>query len=317
MRGPGRRNVNSPGPSSRIARSLRYLPVLPMPEQPHVFDVKAQSFQTEVVERSRELPVVLLFWTAQLPPAAAMRKVLEGLATQYGGKFALGLIDVARDQMVAQQLAQQLRVQALPSLRVIHDGQIVEQLDGPQGEPVLRKLIDRLTMSSGELLREELKELIAARNFRGALSLLQEALKAEPNNPVFKVEQADLLLLTGDLEKARGVLGAIPENTEGRERPVTRLQLIEESAGLPRLEKIQAALAKDPDNLELIHQAALREAAEGEYEAALEHAMTILRRDRKFRDDAGRTTMIRIFALLGKGSDLASRYRRLMFNFMH
>ena len=55
----------------------------------------------------------------------------------------------------------------------------------------------------------------------------------------------------------------------------------------------------------------------GHYQAALELAMMILRTDREFRDDVGRTTMIRIFAVLGKGSDLASRYRRQMFNYMH
>jgi putative thioredoxin len=288
-----------------------------MADQANVFDVKAQSFQTDVVERSRQVPVVLLFWTAQIPAAATMRQTLEALAGQYGGKFVLGLIDVARDQGVAQQLAQQLRVQSLPSVRVISEGQILEQLDGPQGEALLRKMLDRLTMSSGDLLREELKELLAAKDYRGALRVLQEALKAEPNNPAFKVEQADLLALTGDIEKARGVLASIPEGTEGRDRPTTRLQLIDEGAALPPLATIRDALAKDAVSLELTYQAAVREAVQGEYEAALEHAMTILRRDRKFREDAGRTLMVRIFALLGKGSELAARYRRAMFNFMH
>jgi putative thioredoxin len=55
----------------------------------------------------------------------------------------------------------------------------------------------------------------------------------------------------------------------------------------------------------------------GNYAAALDQAMLILQRDRQFMDDIGRTTMLRIFALLGKGSDIASQYRRRMFTFMH
>jgi putative thioredoxin len=288
-----------------------------MPDAANVFDVKAQTFQTDVVDRSRQVPVVLLFWTTQIPAAASMFRTLEALAGQYGGKFVLGSVDVARDQMVAQQLAQQLRVQALPSVRVIHEGQIVEQLDGPQGEALLRKMLDRLTMSSGDLLREDLKELIAAKNYRGALGVLQQALKAEPNNPAFKVEQADLLALTGQVDQARAVLATLPETAEGRDRPATRVQLIDEAKSLPASSALGTALAEDPDNLELVYQAALRAAADGDLEAALEHAMAILRRDRKFREDVGRTLMIRIFTLLGKGSEVAARYRRQMFNFMH
>ena len=284
---------------------------------PNVFEVKAQTFQTDVVERSRSVPVVLLFWTAQIPAAATMHKTLEALAGQYGGKFVLGSIDVGRDQMVAQQLAQQLRVQALPSVRVIHDGQIVEQLDGPQGENLLRKLLDRLTMSSGDLLREELKELLLAKDYRGALAVLQQALKAEPNNPAFKVEQADLLALTGSVDQAKSVLAALPEATEGRDRPTTRIALIDEAKGFPAAAALKASLQATPDDLELRYQSAVRAAVDGDYEAALEDAMTILRRNRKFREDGARALMIRVFTLLGKGSEVAARYRRQMFNFLH
>ena len=98
------------------------------------------------------VPVVLLFWADQLPPAKDARRVLETLAGQYQGKFALALSDVSRDQ----SLAQHLRVQGLPSIRVIQDGQLIDQMEGPQGERALRAMLDRLTMTSGELLREQL-----------------------------------------------------------------------------------------------------------------------------------------------------------------
>jgi putative thioredoxin len=83
------------------------------------------------------------------------------------------------------------------------------------------------------------------------------------------------------------------------------------------LDTLQAALAADPDDLESRYQLAVRLAASGDFPGALDEAMTILQRDRSFRDDLGRLTMIRIFSLLGKGSELASAYRRRMFNFMH
>ncbi len=284
-----------------------------MAETRAVFDVTAKNFQADVIERSRQVPVVVLFWADQLPPAKDARRVLETLAGQYGGKFVLALSDVSRDQ----SLAQHLRVQGLPAIRVIQDGQLADQMEGPQGERALRAMLDRLTMTSGELLREQLDDVLATGDYATALTMLKQALAAEPNNPAFKLEYADVLVLSGDLDQARSVLATIPEGTEGRERPLTRLQMKEEAAGMGELADVQAGLSKNPDDLELRYHAAVMEAVSDNYEVALNHAMHILQKDRKFREDIGRTTLVRIFALLPKGSDLAKNYRRRMFALMH
>jgi putative thioredoxin len=178
-------------------------------------------------------------------------------------------------------------------------------------------MLDRLTMSSGDLLREELDAVLASGDLTSALGMLKQALAAEPNNPAFKLEYADVLILHGDLDQARIILATIPDGTEGRDRPVTRLQMMEEAAGMADLTEIEAGLRKNAEDLELRYQAAVQEAMRSNYEAALVHAMEILRKDRKFRDDIGRTTMVRIFALMPKGSELAKTYRRRMFTFMH
>ena len=284
-----------------------------MAEARAVFDVTAKNFQADVVERSRQVPVVVLFWADQLPPAKEARRVLETLAGQYGGKFVLALSDVSRDQ----SLAQSLRVQGLPSIRVIQDGQLIDQMDGPQGEQALRAMLDRLTMTSGELMREQLDGVLAAGDYEAAREMLRQALDAEPNNPAFKLEYADVLILSGDLDQARTVLATVPEGTEGRERPLTRLQMMEEAAGMGEIDEIETGLAENPDDLELRYRASIVEAVHDNYEVALDHAMHILQKDRKFRDDIGRATLVRIFGLLPKGSELAKSYRRRMFALMH
>ena len=92
-------------------------------------------------------------------------------------------------------------------------------------------------------------------------------------------------------------------------------------AALARLtgerDTLQAKLEQSADDLEVKYQLAVQLVVAEAYEPALELAMDILRSDREFRDDIGRLTMIRIFDLLGKGHDLAGKYRRKMFNFMH
>ena len=283
-----------------------------MDAQPTVFEVDLATFQGDVVARSQETPVILLFWAEQIAPAADAKRTLEALAKQYHGKFALGLCDVAR----IPQLAQQLRVQGVPSIRVIVDGQIADQLDGPQGEAVLRQLIDGLTVSDSDRLKALLEEHLAARDWQGALAVLEQALKAEPNNVGFKVEWADLLARKGDVEGATTVLATIPEDTPERERPVARLELAEEAADMNQRKALERVAANGAD-LDARYEAAVTQAVAGDHAEALDHCMEILRQDRKFRDDAGRTTMIKIMATMGKGSELAQRYRRRMFAFLH
>ena len=279
----------------------------------HVFDVELPSFQTDVVDRSKQVPVVLLFWTDQVAPAVETKVTLTRLAEQYGGKFALGLSDIAKDQT----LAQQLRVQGIPSIRVIKDGQLAEQIEGPQGEAVLRRMIDQLTQSPSDLLKSELAGLLEAEDFDAALGVLQQAINAEPNNVGFKIEWADVLLLQGDLEGGRTVLATIPEDTEDRERPAMRLVLLEEAATLGTLADALHDVEADDRDLNAHYRAAVLLAGQRRYEDALDRAMTILQRDREYGEDAGRLTMIRIMSLMGRGSDVAKRYRRRMFNFLH
>ena len=283
-----------------------------MDAKPTVFNVELPSFATEVVERSKEVPVVLLFWTDQIPPAADTKRHLETLASQYQGKFALALCDVAQ----TPELAQQLRVQGIPSIRVVLNGQIAHQLDGPQGESVLRQMIDELTMSGSERLKEGLERFMASRDWDGALSLIRQALAEEPNNAAFRVELADLLARKGDLDDARTALGTISADTPERDRPEARLEIAEAAAAIDGGSTGSRRQA-DAADLNALYETAICEAADENYEAALEHCMTILRTDRKFREDVGRKTMITIMTAMGKGSELAQTYRRRMFAFMH
>ena len=278
-----------------------------------IFGVTTQNFQAEVVQRSRDVTVILYFWTDQAAVSVEMKETLEQLAGQYQGKFVLGEVDVAREPMIAQQL----RVRGVPSLKVLRDGQLVDELEGPQSEAVLREMMDRLTMSSSEKLRDDLQVFLDEKRYDQALAMLQQALQGEPDNPSFKVELADLLILTGDLDSARQLLASLDEAIEERDRPAARLEFMEEAAGLPTRAELLSSITENDDDLEARYGLCVRDAVEERFEEALELAMDILRRDREFRDEIGRKTMIRIFSLLGKGSELAKQYRRRMFNFLY
>ena len=276
-------------------------------------NVTMENFQSAVVEASAQHPVVLLFWADQVPASVQVKTMVEQVLTDYAGKAVLALSDVAQDQ----SLAPRLQVQGLPSIRIIHQGAIAEQLDGAVDETQLRAVLDGLTQSSVEAMQGDLDQLIAGGDFAGAVTVLQQSIQEEPNNQGLRVELADVLVLKGDLDDARTVLASIPEDTDGRSRPQNRLEFAEEAAGMDSLADLEAKVQAQPNDLESRYALAVVLVEASKYEAALTLCLEILREDREFREDIGRLTMIRIFEVLGKGNELATKYRRKLFNALH
>lgn len=276
-------------------------------------NVSMENFQADVVDASQNMPVVLLFWAEQVPESAQVKALAEQVLADYEGKAVLALSDVAQDQ----SLAPRLQVQGLPSIRIIHKGAIAEQIDGPLDEAQLRTMMDGLTQSSIEAMQGNLEQMIAAGDFAAAAAALQQSIQDEPNNQALRIELADVLVRKGDLDDARTVLASIPEDTEGRARPQNRLEFAEEAAAMGSLESLQAAVAADSQDFESRYALAVVQMVAGETEVALQVCLEILRDDREFRDDIGRLTMIRIFDVLGKGNEMATKYRRKLFNALH
>ena len=276
-------------------------------------NVSMENFQSDVVDASQSLPVVLLFWAEQVPESAQVKALAEQVLASYEGKAVLALSDVSQDQ----SLAPRLQVQGLPSIRIIHKGAIAEQIDGPVDEAQLRTVMDALTQSSIEAMQGNLEAMLASGDFAAAAATLQQSIQEEPNNQALRIELADVLVRKGDLDDARTVLASVPQDTEGRARPQNRLEFIEEAAAMDSLESLQAAVTADPQDLESRYALAVVQMVAGETEVSLQMCLEILRDDREFRDDIGRLTMIRIFDVLGKGNEMATKYRRKLFNAMH
>jgi putative thioredoxin len=276
-------------------------------------NVTVETFQTDVIDKSQSIPIVVFFWAEQIPLSVQGKSLLEQLFAEYQGKFVLALSDVAIDQ----NLAQRLQVQGLPSIRIIHLGQMVEQIDGRADETQLRPILDGLTESAADAIKGDLDHMMATGDFAGAVAALQESIQEEPKNQALQVELADVLVRKGDLDDARTVLASVPEGTADRERPQNRLEFVEEVAAMDSMEALEQAIVNQPADLETKYQLAIQLIVAEQYEQGLDRCMDILRTDREFRDDIGRLTMIRVFNMLGKGNETAGKYRRKMFNVMH
>lgn len=289
-----------------------------MSESPYVFEVSQRNF-AQVVESSQRVPVLVDFWADWCQPCQTLTPLLTRLAQEYRGGFILAKINADAEQA----LAAHFRVRSLPTVMVVWQGQIVDQLVGLQPESAYRQVIDRLAgpqQQPGDMVREQVEALWQRGRQKQAIELLREAIEQEPDGVELKVMLADKLLQLDRSEEARNLLESLP--TEDRDRQpasglLARLQFVDLVQGAPDIAKLEAQVRAKPDDCAAHRQLAARYVLAGNHEAALEQFMDILRRDPKFEDEAGRKGLIAIFDMLGNEDPLVTTYRRRMFSLLH
>lgn len=284
-----------------------------MNASPNIVEVSVQNFQTEVVEKSQQIPVFLEFYADGAEPSEQLAPILNKLATEFSEKIILARVDVQQNQQIVQQLA----VRTLPTIKVIFQGQMAQDLEGPQEEATLREMIEQLTMSSVERIREQIKVYLAQGHRAEAIELLQQVISEEPHNHALQTELSDLLIMENRIDEAKLILASLPTDAEGISKPQNRVAFIELANELPPLAELLTAREANGDDLQLQYDTAVRLIADDQIEAALEGLLIMLKKDKSFDDELARKTMIKVFELLGKGDAMATAYRRKMFTFLH
>jgi putative thioredoxin len=279
----------------------------------HVVEVSAENFQTEVAEKSNEVPVLLEFYSDEAEPSQQLAPVLRRLAEEYAGKFCLARVDIQQNQ----QLVQQLGVRTLPTLKIIFKGQMAESLEGPQEESQLRVVLDQLTQSPLEKIRQQLDLFLANGDRKNAIEMLQQIIAEEPKNYALHAELCDLLFMEGRIDEGKQILAALPADTEGVNKPNSRLEFIDASASLAGIDELAKQVEDKPDDLQARMDLAVRLIMDDQIEQALDHLLETLKKDREWEDQLARKTMIKVFDLLGKGNEVATSYRRKMFTYLH
>jgi len=289
-----------------------------MSDSPYIFEVDQFNFATLVVENSQHVPVLVDFWADWCQPCQVLMPMLAKLAQEYRGGFLLAKVNTD----VEQALAGHFRVRSLPTVIVVWQGQIVEQLVGVQPESAYRALIDRFQSQrpGGASLQEQIEMLWQEGQKEEVIDLLREALVDQPDSNELKVMLADKLLQLGQDVEARTLLQSLPEDERSRQPAsglLARLQFADLATGAPDRATLEARLAQDPADSAARRQLAARCVLAGDYEAALQQFMDILRRDPQFENGAGRQGLIAMFEMLGNEDPLVITYRRRMFSLLH
>jgi putative thioredoxin len=237
-----------------------------------VFDVDEREFMEKVIERSREIPVVVDFWADWCGPCKALSPALEKAANARAGKVELAKVDVDRNQTLAQSFG----VRGIPAVKAFRDARIVDEFTGAIQPAQVEKFFDRLVPSEAD-------ELAASGEDEESL---RRALELEPSHPDAAVALARLLVERGELDEAEGLLEPLAHDFR--------------AAGL----RARIELTRDGNEPE----GAFEAWDEGDYERALELLQEALTSTSE--RDLVRRVMVAIFTELGPDSELASRHRR-------
>jgi len=267
-----------------------------------VKDVDAASFPQEVLQRSREIPVVVDFWAEWCQPCRILGPILEKVAVESGGAFELVKVDVDTNQ----ELAAHYGVQGIPMVVAFRDGAIADTFTGALPEPAVREWIEGILPTELDLMVDQARTAQLSDDAFSAEHILRQVLDQKPDHSEAGTSLASLLIDRGETDEALIVLGRlVPDAEVDRLQSAARLKA---SSGHD-LSDLETRLTSDPDNEELRIEFAKALAARAEFEPALDRLLLVVRNKGPLKDEA-RTAMLDIFEVLGDEHPLTLTYRR-------
>ena len=262
-----------------------------------VIEVNEQDFQAEVIERSRQTPVVVDFWAPWCGPCRVLSPILEGLVQENGGRFVLAKINVDENQGLAAKYG----VQGIPMVKAFKDGRGVDEFVGAQPPPIVRQFIQRLLPSETDQKVAQAGTLLEAGNLAEAEQAFRSVLAEQAEHPGAWLGLARALARQNQEQAAIDALSHVPLGTpEGNEALRLRQEMkLRAEAGNADEAALRARIAEVPGDLEARYKLASVLAVEHCYEELLEQYLEIVRRNRTFNNGAAREGMLHIFDVLG------------------
>ncbi len=276
-----------------------------------VIDATSADFQEKVVDRSRELPVVIDFWAPWCGPCRALGPVLEKLAAEKDGAFLLAKVNTDEHP----DLAQAFQVNGIPAVFAIRDGKLVNKFEGMLPEDEVRKFLDTLAPTDAETALGKALE-VEGSDPKAAVAAYRQLFGEEPDNPAVRLGLARALLAaSGSETEIEALLAPIDVGEHADE--AERLRTIVKLRAIPHSEADLTAARAGGTTAEALFRVGQVLAARGEYVPAMEELLKAAEEDKKLGGSSIRELMVQIFTVIGARSPEADDYRGRLRNLLY
>jgi len=282
-----------------------------------IIEVITENFMTDVIEQSKETPVIVDFWAPWCEPCKQLTPIIEKIIKEKNGKVILAKMNIDESPEVAQQL----KIQSIPAVMAFNDGQPIDGFIGVQSEKSIIEFVDKISsLKNSSTIDENIlagKKYMDENDIETAALVFSEILKIEPDNISAKSLLARCLIKNDQLDDAEKIIDSLPVDAENNQDYISarsELEIFKNAKNNPISDKEEEELRnniyKEPENYQLKLDLSKILIAKGENEEAINQLLEIIEVNPKWNDGEARKQLIEIFNILGNENILVTEGRK-------